>query len=58
MEDIDDGRIFQRLFGKGKVGKYDLTLLMNTDGSPTFKSSRFSVWPILAVVNELPTTLR
>ncbi|XP_064472537.1 uncharacterized protein LOC135387052 [Ornithodoros turicata] len=58
MDDIGDGRIFQALLRKGKVGLHDLTLLVNTDGSPTFKSTRFSIWPILAVLNELPAKLR
>lgn len=32
----------------------DLTLTINTDGSPVFKSSKMSVWPIQFTLHELP----
>lgn len=31
----------------------DITLTFNTDGVPLFESSKFSIWPLLATVNEL-----
>nr|XP_042895059.1 uncharacterized protein LOC107451905 [Parasteatoda tepidariorum] len=36
----------------------DISLMMNSDGSPVFKSSRASMWLIQAVINELPPHLR
>lgn len=36
----------------------DLTFTFNTDGSPLFKSSKSSVWPIQFVINELLPSLR
>lgn len=36
------------------LGPDDITLTFNTDGVPLFNSSGFGIWPILAVVNELP----
>ena len=30
----------------------DITLTLNTDGAPVFKSSNTSLWPILAIINE------
>ncbi|XP_064467922.1 uncharacterized protein LOC135378756 [Ornithodoros turicata] len=36
----------------------DLTLTINTDGSPLFKSSNASVWPIQLSINELPLAVR
>jgi Transposase family tnp2 len=36
----------------------NLSLTFNCDGVPVFKSSRFSIWPILCVVNELPVSVR
>ncbi|XP_064462710.1 uncharacterized protein LOC135373439 [Ornithodoros turicata] len=36
----------------------DLTLTINTDGSPLFESSNTSVWPIQFVLNELPPRTR
>ncbi|KAJ8677696.1 hypothetical protein QAD02_013483 [Eretmocerus hayati] len=35
-----------------------ITLLFNADGAALFKSSNFSVWPIQAIVNELPYRVR
>jgi len=35
-----------------------LTLTFNCDGVPVFKSSSFSIWPILCTVNELPPNIR
>ncbi|KAF3851943.1 hypothetical protein F7725_005298 [Dissostichus mawsoni] len=35
---------------------YSLTL--NCDGVPVFKSSLYSIWPLLGIVNELPYPVR
>ena len=37
------------------VNTTSLTLQVNIDGLPVFKSSNTQVWPILAVIRELPT---
>ncbi|KAG1703703.1 hypothetical protein GQR58_004165 [Nymphon striatum] len=42
----------------GAIGQSDVTLLLNADGVSVFKSSNYSVWPILATINELPPHLR
>lgn len=36
----------------------NLSLLWNTDGVPVFKSSKFSIWPLYFVINELPFSER
>lgn len=36
----------------------NVSLLLNTDGVAIYRSSNFSIWPVWAVVNELPTTKR
>ncbi|XP_035768957.1 uncharacterized protein LOC118455117 [Neolamprologus brichardi] len=33
-----------------------ITLTFNCDGSPVFSSSKYSIWPILCTINELPFT--
>lgn len=35
-----------------------LTLLFNSDGSPSFKSFKFSIWPIQTIPNEIPAKIR
>lgn len=58
IKDIVHGKIYKDLIGQGRLGPNDLSLLFNTDGISVFKSSNYSVWPILATVNELPPHLR
>lgn len=52
------GKIYTDLIREGKLGPGDVSMLFNTDGISVFKSSNYSVWPILATVNELPPHLR
>ena len=37
---------------------YNLSLMMNYDGAPKFKSSNMQIWPIQLKINELPPILR
>lgn len=57
MTDITDGTLCRALRHK-LTSKNDITLTLNSDGSPVFKSSKFSVWPIQVMVNELPVHIR
>ncbi|XP_049272712.1 uncharacterized protein LOC125758954 [Rhipicephalus sanguineus] len=57
MTDITDGTLYRTLSHKLTL-KNDITLTVNSDGSPVFKSSKFSVWPIQVMVNELPVHIR
>ncbi|KAG0445061.1 hypothetical protein HPB47_000571 [Ixodes persulcatus] len=60
--------LVNRLFGAGTGYRHlqqsglhewtDLTITFNTDGSPLYKSSRASVWPVQFIVNELPPSER
>ncbi|KAL1465903.1 hypothetical protein MTO96_043056, partial [Rhipicephalus appendiculatus] len=50
--------MLKKLRQSGTVGNMDLTLTFNTDGSPVFKSSTSSIWPIQFLVNELPPDCR
>ncbi|XP_070389647.1 uncharacterized protein [Dermacentor albipictus] len=36
------------------LSPYDVTLTINTDGFPMYKSSGYSMWPLELAVNELP----
>ena len=35
-----------------------ISLILNADGAPVFKSSKTSVWPLMCLVSELPPTDR
>lgn len=58
VSDITNAACFKELAEEAEFGKDDLTLNINTDGSPVFKSSKMSVWPLQFIVNELPPPVR
>lgn len=35
-----------------------ISLLCNTDGVALYRSSKVSIWPVWAVINELPSSMR
>ncbi|KAH7978145.1 hypothetical protein HPB49_004611 [Dermacentor silvarum] len=58
ISDITKGQCYSRLREEQNLRPDDLTLTINTDGSPVWKSSKTSVWPLQFIVNELPPHLR
>jgi len=58
FSDIVNGNMYQSLHFSTSTDCKNLTLTFNCDGVPVFKSSSFSVWPILCCVNELPPAVR
>jgi len=54
-EDILDGEMYKKCMNDNSVGgNLDYSFIFNTDGAPVFKSSSFSIWPIFAMLNEIP----
>jgi len=53
LTDVYDGKMYKELKQKS-----DITLQFNCDGAPVFNSSKFSIWPLVCGINELPTSLR
>ncbi|EEC11279.1 hypothetical protein IscW_ISCW009683 [Ixodes scapularis] len=58
ISDITEAEAYVKLQSSGTLQGSDLTLTVNTDGSPVFTSSGASVWPIQFTVNELPVPQR
>lgn len=56
--DITDGDFYRDQRAKLGCGVHDLTVSMNADGSPVFKSANYSIWPVQLTLNELPPCLR
>ncbi|XP_041840374.1 uncharacterized protein LOC121641997 [Melanotaenia boesemani] len=52
INDMCDGSLYQTI--KANSEEDFLSLTFNCDGVPVFQSSRFSIWPILCCVNEIP----
>lgn len=59
-EDFYDGRMYQNFVASLPLDERRsyLTATFNSDGSPVFKSSKFSIWPIQINVNEVPPSVR
>ncbi|XP_026291272.2 uncharacterized protein LOC113215822 [Frankliniella occidentalis] len=54
VEDIYDGRLYQEFVDNGlNEADVKLSFMWYTDGVSIFKSSKYSVWPVFFVINEL-----
>lgn len=58
IRDIFDGNMMKTYIQNGTMGKWDVSLLWNSDGVPVFESSQYSLWPIQFTINELPPNIR
>ncbi|XP_050027377.2 uncharacterized protein [Dermacentor andersoni] len=56
--DITDGDLYRSIRKQFNMSWSDLTLCFNTDGAPVFESSKYSIWPIQILLNELPAQVR
>jgi hypothetical protein len=56
IEDIYDGSAYKMVMADKDSSHVSLT--WNTDGVPVFGSSRYNMWPIQCLINELPIQLR
>lgn len=56
IEDVYDGSQYQKIMGDKDASHISLT--WNTDGVPIFESSKYCMWPIQCLINELPVHLR
>lgn len=58
-EDIYDGQMYKQICNGKLLNDQDaLSISFNCDGVPVFQSSNFSIWPLQAILNELPTKER
>ncbi|XP_064482783.1 uncharacterized protein LOC135395609 [Ornithodoros turicata] len=56
--DLTSGALYKRVRQELGCKANDLTITFSTDGSPVFKSTTSSLWPIHMILNELPTIPR
>ena len=54
------GRLYQELLKGGfiEASSHYVSVTLNTDGIPVFKSSNFEFWPLFMLINELPYGMR
>ncbi|KAJ1526468.1 hypothetical protein ONE63_009601 [Megalurothrips usitatus] len=60
MSDMHDGQMYRDFANSlvTNVGELILSFTMCTDGTPLFRSSNLSIWPIFIMINELPPKIR
>ena len=56
LQDIHQGLKYKELFQD--LSEFDLSITLNCDGVPLYKSSKTSFWPIQFIINELPKDQR
>lgn len=57
MEDVYDGQGYKK-HAQFLSQLSHVSLHLNTDGVSLYRSSKVSIWPVWAIINELPTSLR
>jgi hypothetical protein len=57
LRDIYDGEGYKRHISYLSNPAH-VSLLLNTDGVALYRSSKVSIWPVWAVINELPPSKR
>ncbi|XP_074107779.1 uncharacterized protein LOC141533026 isoform X2 [Cotesia typhae] len=60
LRNMSDGELYKKLLKPNNPlsGEYNLSYTFNTDGCQPSKSSKVSIWPIYACINELPPKLQ
>ena len=55
---VSSGGNYRTLVKNGTIDNETLTLQINTDGAQTFKSSKYGIWPLMAIINETDYKIR
>lgn len=58
LNSVLHGNVVKSNLFEGNVSDNDITLLWNVDGAPVFSSSKRSIWPLQASVNEIYPTCK
>lgn len=60
ITDIHDGILYRenKFINSKKEDELVLTANVNCDGAPIFECSKWALWPLLLIINELPQKLR
>lgn len=56
--DVNSGKLYRQLVEEGVINSRTITLQINADGASCFKKSKFSFWPLVALINDVPYKLR
>jgi hypothetical protein len=56
--DVNSGNLYRKLVEDGEINSLTITLQINADGASCFKKSKFSFWPLMALINDVPYKLR
>jgi len=58
LSDVNSGDGYKSLRNKGKIDSFTMTLQINADGAKYFQTSKYSFWPLMAMVNEASCKVR
>lgn len=58
LSDVNSGDGYKLLRDQGKIDSFTMTLQINADGAKYFKTSKYSFWPLMAIVNEASYKIR
>lgn len=60
VSDVFDGSLYEKLSAEGEIlsDARNVSITFNSDGSPVFKHTNNSLWPIQFRVNEMPPDVR
>ena len=56
--DVNTGSYFRELRDNGLINDRTITLQLNGDGAPVHKTSAYSIWPLMGIINEAKYKLR
>ncbi len=56
--DVNTGTYYREIRENGLIDDCTITLQLNGDGAPIHKTSAFSIWPLMGIINEAKYKMR
>ena len=56
--DVNSGTMYRKLVESGVINSFIITLQVNADGASCYRKSKYSFWPLMALINDVPYKLR
>ncbi len=56
--DVNSGTMYRKLVESGVINSFTITLQLNADGASCYRKSKYSFWPLMALINDVPYKLR
>jgi hypothetical protein len=56
--DVNSGTMYRKLVESGVINSFTIILQVNADGASCYRKSKYSFWPLMALINDVPYKLR